>query len=82
MYSMLESYIKNLSKDNVNSFALKNNISLNPQELDFTYNFIKNNYKDVLSNPNSFNFNSYRNNFSEDSFNKIDSLIKKYSAFL
>lgn len=82
MINMIESYINKLTKHDVNSFAIKNNINLTSSELDFTYTFIKNNYKEVLNNKNNFNFNKYRSNFSEDSFNKIKILIDKYSSYL
>lgn len=79
---MIEGYINKLTKHDVNNFAIKNNINLTSSELDFTYTFIKNNYKEVLNNKNNFNFNKYRSNFSEDSFNKIKILIDKYSSYL
>ncbi len=82
MNYIIEGYINNLTTNDVNNFAIKNNINLTKEELNFTYDFIKNNYKQILNNPNGFNFNNYRHKFSEDSFNKIDSLIKKYSNYL
>ena len=82
MNYIIEGYINNLSINDVKNFADNNYINLTNEELNFTYNFIKTNYKEVLRNPNSFNFNNYRNKFSEESFYKIEALIKKYSSYL
>ena len=82
MLNLVEPYINNLNKNDINEFALKNNIKLNNNELDFIYNFIKTKYKEVLENPNSFNFTKYRNNFSNENFIKINGLINRYKMFL
>ena len=82
MQYIIEGYIQNLTKSDVSNFAVKNGIDLTNDELNFTYNFIKTEYKQVLNNPNGFDFNNYRNRFSNDSFEKIESLIKKYSSYL
>ncbi len=82
MINLIEGYINTISKDDINNFALKNNIKLTAKELDFTYNFIKNNYQEVLKNKENFDFDKYRSNFSEDSFKKIKILINKYSSYL
>ncbi|MDD2505306.1 MAG: hypothetical protein PHF21_03430 [Bacilli bacterium] len=82
MNLIIEGYIKNLTKDDIYNFAIKNNIDLTLEELNFTYNFIKTNYQEVLKSPNNFNFDKYRNNFSKNNFLKIEQLIKKYSNYL
>lgn len=82
MFNIIESYIKNMSKDDINNFALKNNINLNKNELDFIYNFIKSKYKEVLNNPNNFNLVKYKNNFSNENFIKINAIVNKYKMLL
>ncbi|MDD2208295.1 MAG: hypothetical protein PHU45_02950 [Bacilli bacterium] len=82
MFNIIEVYIKTLTKEDVNNFALNNNINLSASELDFTYNFVKNNYQDILAKPNSFNFSKYQDRFSSDNYFKIEALIKKYSRYL
>lgn len=79
---MIEPYINNLKKSDINTFALKNNINLNNNELEFIYNFIKTRYKEVLSNPNNFSLSRYRNNFSNENFVKINGLINRYKMLL
>lgn len=82
MINMVESYVNKISKDDINSFALKNNIKLNNNELDFIFNFIKNRYKEVLSNPQGFNFTKYKNNFSNENFIKINGIINRYKMLM
>ncbi len=78
MYNIIERYIKNLSKEQVNNFALKNNVNLSGLELDFLYVFIKKNYKEILANPNLLNLDRYKTKFSEENFIKIKKLFNEY----
>ncbi len=78
MYNIIERYIKNLSKEQVNNFALKNNVNLSGLELDFLYVFIKKNYKEVLANPSILNLDRYKTKFSEENFVKIKKLFNEY----
>ena len=48
-----------LKKEDVENFALKNNVSLNEEELNFTYEFVKKNWQIILNNPNAFNLEKY-----------------------
>ncbi len=86
MYNIIERYIKNLSKDQINNFALKNNVNLSGLELDFLYVFIKKNYKEVLANPEILNLERYKTKFSEENFIKIKKIfneyLTKYRAYL
>ena len=82
MMSMLEPYINKLTKDDINMFAINNNIKLNNNELDFIYNFIKTKYKDVLNNPTSFSLTKYKNNFSNENFIKINAIVNRYKMLL
>ena len=86
MYNIIERYINNLSKEQVNNFAVNNDIHLSGLELDFLYVFIKKNYKEVLSNPTLLNFDRYKTKFSEENFAKIKKLfmeyLNKYGAYL
>ena len=82
MLNLVEPYINKITKDDIIKFAFNNNINLNNNELDFIYNFIKTKYKDVISNPNSFDFTKYKNNFSNENFIKINGLINRYKMLL
>ena len=82
MLNLIEPYINNISKNDINNFALKNNINLNSNELDFIYNFIKTRYKDVLNNPTNFNLVKYKQNFSNENFIKINAIVNRYKMLL
>ena len=82
MNNLIETYVNRLTKEDILKFATKNNLKVSNDELDFVYNFIKNNYKTVLNNPNSFNLSNYKNNFSNENYNFINSLITKYIKFI
>ena len=78
MYNIIEKYIKNMTIEDVNKFALSKGINLNEKELMFTYGFIKKNYSYVLSNPNLLDIDRYKNNFTEENFPKVKKLIMEY----
>lgn len=80
MKHLIEKYIDNLSIGDVNLFLNKNNINLNGQELEFTYNYIKKNWNQILSDPNSFNFENYKNVYTSINYNKLSNLINEYRA--
>ena len=86
MNQMIEKYIQNLTKEDIKAFAIKNNVYLNSQELDFTHQFVKKNWQEILKNPNQLHLERYKNQFSEENYLKIQNLIplylKKYASFL
>ncbi len=78
MFNIIERYINKLTKDDINTFAQKKGANLSPQEIDFTYNFIKKNWYDVLKNPNLFDLNRYQNHYSKENFEKIKQVFNEY----
>ena len=76
--NLIINYIKNLNINDINNFAINNNIYLSNKELEFIYNYIKNNYSLLIDNPNSFNLSNYKDVFSNDNYNKINNLINEY----
>lgn len=78
---IIENYINNLTIEKTNEIALKNNIKLNIEELNFIYSFLKTNAIDVL-NQRTFNFEQYKNRFTNTNYIKIKDLIDKYSSYL
>ena len=81
MYEMIiKNYINNLTKNDITYFALKNDISLTDQELDFVYKTIKKNYKILLSPDYESIFNEAKNYLSHDSYIKIYNLFLEYKA--
>ena len=74
---IIKSYIKNLTKNDIVKYSIKNNISLTNYELDYIYNNIKNNYEYILSNPTMY-LNEIKNNVSITTYNKIYELYTTY----
>lgn len=80
--NIIDLYISNLRREDVLLFARKNSIELSDHELDFTYNFIKNNYKEAIRNKDSFDLSKYKDEFSEENYFKIEKLLKQYINYL
>lgn len=86
MYNIIERYMSNLKKEDVAKFALSKNANLSNDELDFTYTFIKKNWKEILKNPSLFNIDRYENKYSKENFIKVKQVFneyyQKFSSFL
>lgn len=86
MFILIERYINNMSIHDFNNLAISREICLSQEELSFSYEFIKKNWKNVLSNKGLFDIDKYKDKFSEDNFVKIKSLYKemlfKYGHYL
>ena len=78
MFNLISRYMNKITKEDINNFALNKNIYLNDEELLFTYEFIKKNWNQILSNPNMLNLDRYKNKYSEENFNKIKILFNEY----
>ncbi len=59
---------------------MKNNIYLNSNELSFIYNFIKDNYYELVNNPNNYNLSDYKNSFTNENYLKLNNLINEYKS--
>ena len=68
----------NLTKEHVMDFAQKNQVFLSPEELDFTYTFVKKNWEMIFRNPNLLKLERYKDKFSEENFIKIQKLFALY----
>ncbi len=86
MFGMIDNLMKGLSKEDVNKFAKSKNIFLDENELSFTYDFIKKNYKQMIKNPNLFKIDLYKNKYKGNNFEKIKKVyieyFSKYQRFL
>lgn len=78
MFNIIERFMEKLKKEDIQNFAIKNNVILSEEELAFTYQFVKKNWKIVLSNPNAFNLERYKDKFSEENYLKMNRLLKEY----
>jgi hypothetical protein len=86
MFFIIKRYIDNMSIHDLNNLAISKNIGLTQEELKFSYDFIKKNWMNILSNKGLFDIDRYKDRFSEENFIKIKSLYKemllKYSNYL
>jgi len=71
-----------MSTQDLHYYASKQGINFSEEELNFSYNFIKNNYQEVLKNPAMFDFNQFAGYYSHENFIKIHNLINKYRHYL
>ena len=75
---LIESYIKNINKENIYEFGLKNNIKLTEKELDILYHFFKNNLQDLLYGNSRGIFASLESDLDHEKFLKIKDLFEFY----
>lgn len=65
--------------EDVKNFALKKGANLSDNELSFTYNFIKNNYQNILKNPRLLDLERYKDKYSKENYEKIQKVFQEYS---
>lgn len=86
MFILIKRYIDNMSIHDLNNLAISRGIGLDNEELEFSYNFIKKNWQNILSNKGLFDIDKYKDRFSEVNFIKIKELYKemllKYGSYL
>ena len=79
MINLVEKFMDRLTIDEVNNFAIKKGVHLTESELEFTYNFVKKNWKNVLANPTLLNLDRYSNIYSSSNLQKIKVIFNEYS---
>ena len=83
---MIENYIYNMKNIDVKNFALKNDIILKDNELEYILNVIKKNYHILIYGNPELIFNDLKNKFPLETVNKIEKLYiefkSKYSSYL
>ena len=79
MYEMLiKEYLKKLTLNDINNFALKYNFKLQPNEDKIIYNFIMNNWKEIYKgNPNK-SFLKLKGQVSSDTYNFAITLYNQF----
>lgn len=79
---IIENYIKELTKEQISNFSLKQGIVLNDKELNIIYNAIKKDKDIILSNRFYDYLNQYKDDLRPVVYNKILELAKKYESFI
>jgi hypothetical protein len=71
---LLQIYIERLTKNDINDFAITQGISLNNEELDVIYDYLKKHWRTFYyGNPKSL-LEELRNKLSEEAYCKIEAL--------
>ena len=76
MFTLIKNYVEKMTIEDVNNYALKNDIHLSNDELEFTYKFIKKNYEVLYTNPN-IDLSKFKSHYSDENYIKINKLIEK-----
>ena len=86
MFGMIDNFMRCITKEDVNKFAKSKNVFLDNDELNFTYDFVKKNYKEMLKNLSLFKIDRYKNKYKGNNFEKIKKVyieyFSKYQRFL
>lgn len=75
--NLIRKYINDFKLEHINKFCINNNIVLKNGEDIIIYNFIKENYEDILNN-NINVFFKLKNNISNNTYNVIMNLYNTY----
>ena len=78
MDKLINVYINKINKEDINKFALKNNIILDSNELEFILFFIKKDGFYYIKNKDKFNLSLYKDYFSNENYNKLSTLLNEY----
>ena len=78
MDSLIGLYINKITLNNINDFALKNNINLNKKELNILFDVVKNRYKEVLYDDDSLVKSYLHDNLSAENYDKVIRIYDDY----
>lgn len=78
---MLEKYISLLNISHIDKFAKSKGYTLTNQELDFLYDKIKNNYKEIINNPSDI-FSEAKCVLRKDVYDEVLKLYNEYKKKL
>lgn len=77
---LIKKYVNNLKRSDIETYASKNNIKLEQNELELLYNTIKMRWKDIYMDGISV-INEYKSKLKDSTYNKLIELynnIKRY----
>ena len=75
---LIEDYIRRLNISDIERFSLKQGITLDKEELDIIYNYIKKDYKTIIyGNPKDILID-IKNKVKPLTYNKIENLYEKF----
>lgn len=84
--NIIKNYINNLTKEEINNFALNNNIKLKSSEIDIIYKYIKSDWETIIYSNHYIILNKIKDDIDSKVWKKIDELIifykEKYKKYL
>ncbi len=75
---LIENYIKQIKKNDIFNFGLKNDIELSDEEVELLYHYLNNYWEDLLYGDSRSVFLSMEKKLDKNQFLKIQSLFKEY----
>ena len=75
---LISEYVNRMQKQDVNNFALKKGITLDNEELDIIYNYIKNNYKTLIYGNPKVILEEIKYQVKPLTYNKIENLYMQF----
>lgn len=79
---LISEYVKRITKDDINKFALKQGVSLTKDELDIIYNYVKKDYKTVIYGNPRVILDELKIKVRPLTYNKIESLYEQFKGYL
>ena len=83
---LIESYIKQIRKDDIAQFASKSDISLSSKDIDILYHYVKDRWQDLLYGNKENVFKLLSGELDADKVNELEKLYQfyytKYQDFL
>ena len=77
IYLIIE-YVNRMQKQDVNNFTIKQGITLDNEELDIIYNYIKNNYKTLIYGNPKVILEEIKYQVKPLTYNKIENLYMQF----
>ena len=79
--SVIINYIKNIKKEDIFNYGIKQGIKLNNNEIDIIYDYINNRYNDIINNTDSVLL-EVKNKLNVKTYNKLLELYDKYKIII
>lgn len=75
--NIIKNYVNKLTKNHIKNFCIKENITISNEEINIIYYYIKNNWKDIMYNPNPY-LKIAKEKLNKDVYEKLLDLKDKY----
>ena len=79
---LISEYVKRLTKEDINNFALKQGVSLTEEELDIIYNYVKKDYKTVIYGNPRVILDELKTKVKPFTYSKIENLYQQFEGYL